>query len=331
MEQTTEVEGELKGRFGVLRLHEPSQHFRASDAPMTIIVTGVGSSGTSMTANVMSALGVSMGDTKGKAVFEDQEFTDTLFNLEHQALPSLIERRNSLAKCWGFKFPSLQNHLFAPQLSLFRNPFLIVVMSDPVAVTARASMSDPDLQGSVEEALHNVSKQTADMIQFLQDAACPTLLLSYEDFLNNPETSLDAIIDFCQFNVSDTQKTHALLAVSPNNANYNRLFHSSCQGDFNGVTDNVVRGWCKSTDSDDPLTVELLVDGSVVARVLANVFRPDLKKAGIGDGSYSFEIELKALPISSDSILVVQTESGWQLPGSGRRLSALRNSRSDPA
>jgi hypothetical protein len=325
MEQVSQNKKYLN--FGVLGLHQSAQTELSPESPRTIIVTGVGRSGTSMTANVLHSLGVSMGDTRNKAVFEDQEFTDTLFNLQHHRLQPIIAKRNATSKCWGFKFPSLQNHLFPPQLSYFRNPRLIVIMRDPIAVASRATISDPKLKGSVEEALYNVSKQTSDMIFFLQKSSQPALLLSYEKFLSFPENALDAIIEFCGLTVDAQQRAEALQAVSPNNDKYIKLFHSGYRGHFDGINQNVALGWCKAIDSDAPLDIQFLVDDVVITRSHANVFRPDLKQAGIGAGNHSFRINLANLSLPNESVLSIRTEDGWLLPGSGQSLAKLRKDR----
>lgn len=66
------------------------------------------------------------------------------------------------------------------------------------------------------------------------------------------------------------------------------------RGSLDGVVDGEVGGWAMDAASSASLvTVEVLIDGEVVGRALADRYRPDLLEAGIGDGRCAF-----ALPIA---------------------------------
>ncbi len=310
--------------FGMLTLRMPPNGPPAADAPITVIVSGVGRSGTSMTAAVISALGIPMGKTENEAVFEDKEFIAALLYFDGGLLRALIDKRNKEIARWGFKFPSLQNHLFPHQLVRFRNPYLIVVTRDPVATASRATISDPE-EGSEAEAFYNVSQQAFDMMHFVRKVKYPTLLLSYEKFVAFPEKTVDGIAHFCGLKVEQTARAKALLAISPNNPAYIKLFHHDHRGHFNGIQQNRAFGWCALKTSDDPVSVELLANGKVVATAKADAFRQDLKNAGIGSGHHSFNIDLAAFNFSDDTVLRVQVEGGgFVLQGSDDSLKNLR-------
>lgn len=57
-------------------------------------------------------------------------------------------------------------------------------------------------------------------------------------------------------------------------------------GRLDRANPNLVEGW--ASDGDRPCWVEVLVNGAVAATVLANLYRPDLAVAGIGDGRHAF-------------------------------------------
>lgn len=62
------------------------------------------------------------------------------------------------------------------------------------------------------------------------------------------------------------------------------------RGSLDVSTSGLIAGW--AWDSDHPerrVTVEILADGKQLAQVTAEHYREDLKKAGMGDGSHSFE------------------------------------------
>src|SRR5271165_6160803 len=77
--------------LGMMTFRAPI-HTRASpNAPVTVLVSGVGRSGTSMVAKLIDAFGVPMGPTIGLAVFEDQEFNTALVNFDYPRIGRLIE------------------------------------------------------------------------------------------------------------------------------------------------------------------------------------------------------------------------------------------------
>lgn len=90
-------------------------------------------------------------------------------------------------------------------------------------------------------------------------------------------------------------------------------------GELHGVveriTDGVLEGW--ATNGAAPVELEVLVDGEVVSRLLANRFRTDLDDAGIPGGRAGFTV---ALPASVDSLKQVTVRSaagGATLPVMG--------------
>lgn len=70
------------------------------------------------------------------------------------------------------------------------------------------------------------------------------------------------------------------------------------QGGIIGYLDKVhpqsVIGWARYQASNDPVPLELVVDGCPIAFTIANLFRPDLKEKKIGDGFSGFRFQLPA-------------------------------------
>jgi len=306
--------------LGMVTLRTTGEDCATLQAPMTLIVSGVGRSGTSMVAKVLASLGVPMGRTNGLAVFEDQEFAAALFEFDYNRTRQLIGAHDSQHQRWGFKFASIQNHIFPPQLEYFRNPRLIVVMRDVIATASRSYASDPEMK-DIEEALLNVTKQTHDMMHFIRCATCPTLLVSYEKFIAFPDKAIDQIAAFCGITITAETRREARRAIEPNNPKYIELFHPSHRGNFDSVKEGVVIGWCALNGSDEPVEVELLADGAVKAIAKADVYRADLLAAGIGMGCHGFRFDIAGLDASEDTILQVRTADGSHIVfGSGRRL-----------
>jgi hypothetical protein len=309
--------------LGLVTLRVPADDSAVRHEPVTVIVSGVGRSGTSMVAKVLHALGLPMGKSDGLEVLEDQEFVKALVSFDYDHMRQIISTYDALHPRWGFKFASLQNHLFPPQLAYFRNPRLIVINRDPVATASRSHASDPDRK-DIEETLLNVAKQMLDMADFVCSAECPTQLISYEKFIALPDEGIDALARFCGIAVTEETRTRARHAVEPNNPDYIKLFHPSHRGHFDAVAEGVAIGWCAENGHDDPVQVELLADGVVVTSAVADIFRHDLLEAGIGTGRHGFRLDVACLAGKPDAVLQIRTVgSGYLIHNSGRTLKDM--------
>lgn len=73
----------------------------------------------------------------------------------------------------------------------------------------------------------------------------------------------------------------------------NFLFNS-LDGCFDGIQDQNLRGWSRSTrDPKNKIKIEVMVDGVLVAHGTADRWRSDLAAAGVGDGFCAFDIAVK--------------------------------------
>jgi hypothetical protein len=75
-----------------------------------------------------------------------------------------------------------------------------------------------------------------------------------------------------------------------------------------GVVDNLdggmLCGWAQNPDSPEvPVCLEIVVDGIVIGQTLANLFRHDLRAAGIGSGRHSFKV---LIPPTIDGLIEVR-------------------------
>lgn len=96
--------------------------------------------------------------------------------------------------------------------------------------------------------------------------------------------------------------------------------------DANGIT-----GWLASKVAvNQRLEVDVFADGQPIARAMADQFRADLAKAGIGDGSSGFKIVPPALLFDGDehTIEVREAASGVELSGSPKTFQATLAGRS---
>jgi hypothetical protein len=121
--------------------------------------------------------------------------------------------------------------------------------------------------------------------------------------------------------VTSETNRRALLAIEPNNPNYISLFHTKFRGNFDSVKRGHAIGWCAEDSSDDPVEVELVADGKVIATTMADIFRADLLAAEIGAGCHGFRFDLSRLGLNDSVILEVRTAGReYTVNRSGRRL-----------
>lgn len=92
----------------------------------------------------------------------------------------------------------------------------------------------------------------------------------------------------------------------------------SFEGFVDSENSNFIPGWVWCLDFPFmQLTVEVLENGNIIDRIVANQFRGDLKKAGKGNGHHAFRYDSKGKPVESLSFRVMDT--GFELKKSGGR------------
>jgi hypothetical protein len=82
------------------------------------------------------------------------------------------------------------------------------------------------------------------------------------------------------------------------------------RGHVERLEEGVMHGWVIDTASGTPVELEILVDGEVVARAIANRYRVDLDHAGIADGRGGFSVALPASVTSLRDVTVRRTADG---------------------
>jgi len=80
-----------------------------------------------------------------------------------------------------------------------------------------------------------------------------------------------------------------------------------------------INGWAYDPEAPaTPVALVVLLNGAEIARLVADGYRPDLEKAGIGDGHHAFELDLPA-GLAADlchEIEVRRQDNGARLHGS---------------
>jgi hypothetical protein len=287
----------------------------------TFLISGIGRGGTTMIAALLREAGFYFGENVSDLVSEDREMIGVLSSRDPARLDALIARNNAHAMDWAMKAPGLMGYFPPQELSRFRNPHLILVFRDPVAIAVRhAAAEHVDALPMVRDAANAM----AGLADFAAGAHCPVMLLSYEKAITFPDALVEAVIRFCDMDPGDGLRERLLKRVEPNAERYITAARRRFQGMLDLVWQWRLHGWCWEVGSAGPLDVDICLDGKTVAAVRADQYRDDLKQAGIGDGHHAFSIDLASLGARADSIVSVRVSGRtYELSHSGRPVCLL--------
>lgn len=90
------------------------------------------------------------------------------------------------------------------------------------------------------------------------------------------------------------------------------------------VSSHCIQGWAQNAEHPEvPVCLDVYADGRLIGRVLANNYREDLAKAGLGSGQHSFTLISPAgLALTLMSVEVRRSLDGAPLPCSGHARAA---------
>ena len=248
----------------------------------TIIILGLPRSGTSMVAGALHYLGIFMGERHDSVVFEDVVLSSAVEGKQKATMLEIIKRYDQAHPIWGWKRPSSIN--FINKISReFRNPHFIIVFRDIFAISNRQRISSAT---NLFSSLENTISEYRKLVDFIKNCDHPCLLLSYEKCLNNQELTIRKIAEFA--GITNPEKIKAAIDfVEPDPAKYLEATRvDRCIGQLEVVTSDKVEGWVRYVSKDEPVTVEMLVDGRSVGKTVANRARPDLDD---GNSGFSFD------------------------------------------
>ncbi len=289
----------------------------------TVIVTGLHRSGTSLVASILQHAGLFMGTAINDIVYEDEEIAGILASGDIAALTRIIGERNADYRTWGFKLPMLWTRLRRDQLPLFNNPYLIVMFRDPIAMSVRTSLSEyREPMRVLRDAIDDLNA----LMAFVDGLDCPSLLLSYEKALTLPADFVDAIMQFCEMPLNAQLRAHLAGVIEPNRPTYIDGARRRYEGLIEGLIDGRLNGWCRLSQSSEPVRLELLTDNVPTASFVADVFRQDLLDAGFGEGNHGFSLDVGRLGVRHDAIVCIRIAGhAIELTHSGYPLEHYRN------
>jgi hypothetical protein len=288
----------------------------------TLIITGLARSGTSMVAALLMEAGVWLGDHAYEPVNEDAEIAQMLRARDFTRLDALIAQQNAARPIWGFKMPDLHLFLQHDELQRFRNPHLVMVHRDPVAVGVRNVLSEQF--GGMQAYIDSTSAMHS-MAQFVRASRLPCLLLSYEKALLFPQVFVDNILSFCGLALDEQRKAAVMRHVEPNRTLYVTTSKRAFEGHLEGVIDGRLYGWARHIGQLEPVLLDLLIDGRLAATFQASEFREDLLAAGVGNGNHAFFVDLAEHEVTDRSVIGVRINRRTvELGNSGRSLGELK-------
>lgn len=166
----------------------------------TVIVTGLGRSGTSFAASVLAYLGVFLGDEATKRTNEDHRLGSLLEERRDFEASKVIAEYNERHQVWGLKRPSMFIHAARTE-KLFRNPRYIITHRDLFAIALRNEIAiSRDILQSLEKSVDAVS----NLYKFMGGTKAPTLHLSFELINADRRKAAEIIRDFAFPNKAGT-------------------------------------------------------------------------------------------------------------------------------
>jgi hypothetical protein len=299
--------------YGSVRLNDAT----AGDSA-TIIVVGLPRSGTSMVASVLKTLGVFIGQQIDNVVFEDRDMAAALESGDADRLIAAIAERNAVHQVWGFKRPEAYKQL-AKLCSMCRNPRVIVTFRDILAISLRNNIS---MQMDPVKFLPKLATEYEALATSVRRLSAPCLLLSYEKALQFADKTVAEIATFCGISATDDALRQAATIIENGNPKYIQAARLQYQGSLGRLVNGQLRGWVKVVNRDQMrVRVELELDGRVVQSTRADLYRPDVEKAGFGDGRYGFCFMIDDT-MNRDSIVNVRVQNSTILvKNSGQLLS----------
>lgn len=274
-----------------------------------VAVLGLPRGGTTMTAALLEAAGVFMGENL-PFTREDEEIAQLLRErvLDRKAFDAVVSARSRGFPIWGFKAP-YRYHWDA--LRTLPDARFVVVYRDVLAVAKRNQISaEADIAGSL---LAN-SRTTTRITDFVLGAGRPAFLFSYEKavlqprpicaglarFVGNPDpAAVDAMVGAVQAN-----EPGYLAAAAPR--------ASGCTGIIDGVAGAAAVGWVRS-ESGPPMPRVVITNGTLVLGAgRPDIVRPDLVRE-FGETARGFSIALPAGAVAPGTVLSLRLESDGYL------------------
>lgn len=239
-----------------------------------------------MATSLVQGLGIPVGE-KLAYTLEDPQVNRLLEAdpIDFEALGRLVAARNEEHPVWGFKYPF---HLRPQVLATLRNPHLVVVFRDLVAIARRNELSTGhDFITSMRAA----AGHQLQILSVLAESDYPTLLFSYEKSIEFPREVTAAIASFLGIAASVEAIATVAAGIRTSPADYVAKAQPLV-GHIDVRHHNAVAGWAVDQGAlGRAVEVELYLNGQCIEKARANRVRKDLIKKFGGRGAYGFRFE----------------------------------------
>lgn len=192
----------------------------ANPAPVepqvTIAATGLGRSGTTMIARILHELGLYMGEKVSERTHEDKKILQTIKTKDIKRFQKICKQRNEEHDIWGFKCPALRGML-VKFTNRMRNPRLIVTYRDVLSISLRNNIA---LDAEIVSTMKTAAKGYSYLINAVEAANVPTLMISYEKALQFPENTVEEIAKFCGLPMDEATKARAVAVIQNGDPRY---------------------------------------------------------------------------------------------------------------
>jgi len=268
-----------------------------------IIVIGSARGGTSLVAGALHHLGVFTGEKSHPPVFEDVLLSEAFEADDLNKASEIVEKYNSIHNIWAWKRPGALNYLKKVE-KVIPNPFYIFIFKDIFSIANRNNIS---MQADISKSLQNALADYSKIVDFVSSTDKPVMLVSAEKALQNKESFVNALIELNK-NIIDLseKKQKAIDFITPNPKDY---LDSTRITKAKGVVDLVdtrgIHGWAMALHHKNPVEIELLADGEVIATTKANLYRKDLLGNNLhptGQCGFFFKLTPQLIQLECESI-----------------------------
>jgi hypothetical protein len=272
----------------------------AAPAGVTVLVVGLGRSGTSVVIRLLRDMGLFVGDDLDAVTLEDARLGEAIGRdgWGFRRSQKVIDDYNGRFASWAFKHP-VHNLSTLFHLGRFREARVVFVARDPVAVGTRLLMQRPG--AGFAGGFFRAQWLNAVYAFLAWRSQRPALFLSYEKLLTQPKESIGALAQLAGLALEPDALDRLVAVIEPNDPAYGAKWMSSAK--LKGYLDRSnrveVAGWV-SAGTDAPVrAVNLFINGDYVGTNLATLLRRDvLTSSAHPTGHCGFRFALAKLDVA---------------------------------
>ncbi|MBY5967824.1 MULTISPECIES: hypothetical protein [Halomonas] len=248
---------------GIVIVGEPD-----SSKVSPIVVIGTARGGTSMVAGVLSRLGVYMGDRANHPVYEDVRLSEAFEKKQIARFKHIVEEYSMKHTHWGWKRPSIIDHLSEVNSLLSPSARYIFIYKDILSIAQRNSISMLD---EVTHGMERALKQYHNTLTLLGSDSIHAMLVSYDKATAYPEVFLSMLENFCSIQPTREQRDAALSFIDPEPEDYIEATRiTKSEGRLIAFDGQQVSGWAHYVHKRQHAEVEIFIGERSVGVVTAN-------------------------------------------------------------